>query len=85
VHLVIYLLLCLVVGFVGRMRPMGFVGYFLLSIIITPIGGLITILVIRHFERRKARAVVILTCPNCARELAPAVAAKYCAHCGTPV
>jgi hypothetical protein len=85
VHLAIYLLLSLVVGFVGRNRPIGFLGYFLLSIIVTPVVTLLTILVIKYLNRRQQRALMALRCPACAQTLPPAQAAKYCAQCGARV
>jgi hypothetical protein len=85
VHVVIYLLLSLVVGLVGRNRPIGFLGYFLLSIIVTPVVTLLTILVIKYLGRRQQRALMAGKCPACAQPLLPPQAAKYCAQCGARV
>jgi len=34
---VLYLLLCLLVGFVGRNRKIGFAGFFVLSVLLSPL------------------------------------------------
>jgi len=44
VIIVLYLLLCLLMGLLGRNRKLGFWGYFFGSIILTPIIGLILLL-----------------------------------------
>jgi len=36
-----YLLLCILVGVLGRSRRLGFVGFFLVSAVLTPLGGLV--------------------------------------------
>ena len=36
-QLVIYILLCLAVGFAGRNRSVGFVGFFFIAFLLTPI------------------------------------------------
>ena len=41
----LYLFLCVLVGLCGRRRRMGFVGFLILSILITPILGLLLIYV----------------------------------------
>jgi hypothetical protein len=33
----VYLLLCLLVGFIGRNRQIGFAGFFVLSIVLSPL------------------------------------------------
>ncbi len=39
--ILIYIALCGLIGFIGKDRTLGFWGYFLGSIIFTPIGGIL--------------------------------------------
>ena len=41
---IIYILICLVMGLLGRNRKFGFWGYFFGSIVLTPLIGLILVL-----------------------------------------
>lgn len=43
-HLIIYIVLCLLVGFFGQKKRFGFWGYFIASLIFTPIGGILMII-----------------------------------------
>lgn len=45
--LIAYLILCLIVGLLGRNKQIGFWGFFLLSIVITPIVPLLFMLIDR--------------------------------------
>jgi hypothetical protein len=40
-----YLVFCILVGFCGSQRRMGFTGTFLLSLVITPVLGLLVLLI----------------------------------------
>jgi len=44
VFLIIYILLCYIVGSLGKNRKFRFIGYFMLSIFFTPIFGLLFVL-----------------------------------------
>ncbi len=44
VMIVVYLLLCLLMGLLGRHRKFGFWGYFFGSIVLTPVIGLLLVL-----------------------------------------
>jgi hypothetical protein len=43
IFLVIYLLFCFLIGVLGMHRPLGFLGYLISSLILTPIVGLLLI------------------------------------------
>jgi hypothetical protein len=43
--IVVYLLLCFIVAIAGMNRKLGFWGYFFVSILLTPIVGLLMVLV----------------------------------------
>ncbi|HBN47989.1 Na+-transporting methylmalonyl-CoA/oxaloacetate decarboxylase gamma subunit [Thalassospira sp. MBR-102] len=45
--IVIYLLACIVCGMLGRRTSFGFLGHFLLAIVITPIGDFLVQIVAR--------------------------------------
>lgn len=48
-YIVLYLTLCAIIGLFARHQPMGFLGYFLISIVLTPVGGaFILIILIIH-------------------------------------
>ena len=85
-HVVIYLLLCLVVGFVGRRRKIGFLGYFLLSILVTPLIPLLFIVITERMGRAKQLpAQPVLICPACSYRLHQDMAVRHCLHCGAPL
>jgi hypothetical protein len=82
--IVIYLLLCIVVGFVGRQRNLGFLGYFLFSIALTPAVMLLILLITqrRFLEHEAVLASEVAACPHCIRARREATMLRYCAHCG---
>jgi hypothetical protein len=85
-HVVIYLILCLIVGFVGRRRKIGFLGYFLLSLILTPLITLLFLVITERMGRaRQVPPQAVIICPACTQRITPAVAARHCAHCGAPL
>ena len=42
-HLILYLILCAIVGLIGRNRALGAWGFFLLSFLLTPFVGILII------------------------------------------
>lgn len=54
--LIAYLILCLIVGLLGRDKVIGFWGFFLLSIIITPIVPFVFMLITRPRRRSPRHA-----------------------------
>ncbi len=55
VYILIYILLCLLVGFLGRDRTLYFLGYFIFSLLLTPIGGLL-LLVPSEVREKKSKS-----------------------------
>jgi hypothetical protein len=43
IFLVIYLLFCFLIGVLGMRKPLGFLGYLISSLILTPVVGLLLI------------------------------------------
>jgi len=84
---VIYLLLCFVVAIVGRHRPLGFLGYLLFSIALTPVTMLLVQLLTqeRFLRHEAAVAMRASVCPKCHRASREAFRIRYCAHCGQPL
>lgn len=80
----IYLVLCFVVGLTGRHRPLGFLGYFLFSIVFTPVVMLLIQLITqrRFLAHEAAVRTEMNSCPYCARARREATTIRYCAHCG---
>jgi hypothetical protein len=54
-HLFVYLIICLVVGMLGRHRSVGFVGFFLISVFLTPVVAIIVLLL--AVEKKPVRNV----------------------------
>jgi len=82
--IIVYLVLCFVVGLAGRRRHVGFIGYFLLSLVLTPILPL-AFLVMTHkkFLAKQVAAGHIVICPACAAAQQEAESVRHCAICGT--
>ncbi len=51
--LLLYVLTCLAVGYLGRDKNIGFLGFFLLSFFITPIASLLILLIGADHPRLK--------------------------------
>lgn len=85
--LVVYLLLCFVVATFGRHRPLGFLGYLLFSIALTPVTMLLVLLLTqqRFLRHEAAVAMHASVCPKCHRASREATRIKFCAHCGQPL
>jgi Sec-independent protein secretion pathway component TatC len=49
--IVLYLLTCVVCGLLGRQTAFGFIGHFVLAIVITPIGDFIVQMVARPAKK----------------------------------
>lgn len=84
---IVYLLLCVLVGVTGRRRRPGFLGYFLLSIPLTPVVTLMFLLATqrRFLERESLITSHMATCQHCRHQQRQAAAVAYCTHCGRPL
>ncbi len=51
--MLVYLLLCLLLGVIGRDRPFGLWGSFFLSILLTPLGGALVLLLVGPSRRTR--------------------------------
>ena len=85
-----YLAVCLLVGFLGRKRGLGFLAYFLLSIVITPLITLLILLLTRPSSESVHAAAAgagggRVTCGRCNHALKHLRAIEYCTHCGQPL
>ena len=69
---IVYLILCLVVGLAGRSRRLGFFGFFLLSVLLTPVVALGWLLLTQ--KRFLARVDHVVICADCAAAEARAAA-----------
>ncbi|MBP7340631.1 hypothetical protein [Niveispirillum sp.] len=80
---VAYIALCLVVGLIGRKRQIGFGGYFLLSIVLTPIITLLFILLSRlDFSSGARSRTYSAVCKHCENEAQALTKIQYCPSCG---
>ncbi|HXE17897.1 MAG TPA: hypothetical protein VN632_11755 [Stellaceae bacterium] len=85
---IVYLILCFVIGVAGRRRKLGFFGFFLLSLLITPVLTLAWLLVThRRFLAREVASGHLVICADCAGIEARAATAVHqrCIRCGAPV
>jgi uncharacterized membrane protein YGL010W len=80
----IYLLLCVVIGVVGRHRRPGFFGYFIFSLVLTPILMLLVLLFTqrRYLEREATIRSRTSVCRHCNAQRHEMNELRYCAHCG---
>jgi hypothetical protein len=69
-----YLILCFVVGIAGRQRRLGFFGFFLLSVLLTPVIPLVWLLLTQR--RFLADFDHIVICADCAAVEARAAMAR---------
>jgi hypothetical protein len=83
----VYVLLCVVVGLAGRERRPGFLGYVLLSIVLTPVLTLVFLLLTqkRFLARQGVSASHMVSCAHCRHAQQDAIAVAYCTHCGRPL
>lgn len=87
--LIIWIALCIAVGVFANNRGRTGGGWFLLSLIISPLLGFIFVAVTKDLRRErqiKASAIGPAThvkCPSCAEWVLPE--AKVCKHCGEPL
>ena len=85
---IVYLVLCFMIGIAGRRRRLGFFGFFLLSAVLTPVVTLGWLLVThRRFLAREVEKGHLVICAECAGIEARSVAALHqrCIRCGAPV
>lgn len=85
---IVYLVLCFIIGIAGRRRRLGFFGFFLLSVLLTPVITLGWLLIThRRFLAREVAAGHLVICADCAGVEARAAAAAHqrCIRCGAPV
>ncbi len=86
--IVLYLIFCLLIGIVGYRRYLGFFGFFLLSIFLTPVVTLGWLLIThRRFLANEVSAAHIVICPECQAQEAREKSAhtQHCTRCGAAV
>ena len=86
--LIVYLILSFIIGVAGRRRRIGFFGYFLLSVLLTPVVALGWLLIShRRFLARETAAGHLVICADCANAEAreTAIDRTRCARCGAAV
>jgi hypothetical protein len=85
---IVYLVMCFMIGIAGRRRRLGFFGFFLLSVIFTPVIMLGWLLLThKRFLAREVAVGHFVMCADCAAVEAreASATARRCARCGTPV
>ena len=58
-QLLFYLLLCVIIGVAGKKLPIGFAGFFLISLFLTPPVGLLILILLQVFHKEQ----VVITQP----------------------
>jgi hypothetical protein len=86
VFILIYLGLGLLIAFLGRRRGLSFLPVFLLSIVLTPLIGLLFLLVAQGAQHQQPLAVAVaptaVVCSDCAEHQMKVAARQRCSHCG---
>ena len=80
-YIIIWLIFSIVVGFFASSKGRSGLGYFLLSIIISPLLGFIIVLILSPNEVKLVENGTNKECPNCNELINPY--AKICKHCGS--
>ena len=86
--LIVYIVLCFIIGIAGRRRRIGFFGYFLFSALLTPVVALAWLLIThRRFLAKETAAGHLVVCAECAAIEAreKVVDKRRCARCGAAV
>lgn len=55
-YFLMYLLLCMVIGLAGRKQPLGFNGLFLLSFFLSPVVGIILLILLSTFTAEHSQS-----------------------------
>lgn len=84
---IVYLILCFVIGIAGRRRRIGFFGFFLLSVLLTPVITLGWLLIThQRFLAKEVAAGHVVMCAECAAaEAKQATKRRRCVRCGALV
>ena len=83
-----YLILCLLVAYLGRNRGLGFLAIFLLSILLTPLITTVILLLTQGAERTAVAAghgQHAVICGRCSHQQRALKSVEYCTHCGAPL
>jgi hypothetical protein len=83
--IVLYVCTCLFVGWLATKRGHSMVLYTLLSIFITPVLGLVILLLLVPSRPAFARKASHISCSRCTHELKHLKSLEYCSHCGDPL
>ena len=80
----VWFLLCLLCGSIASNKGRSAFGYFLLSFLLSPIVGLIAVLIAKEdkkaIEEKSIKTGNLIKCPDCAELIKSE--AKVCKHCG---
>jgi uncharacterized paraquat-inducible protein A len=84
--IIVYLVLCFLIGIAGRHRRIGFFGFFILSLILTPVLTLLWLLAThsKFLDTELARGHVAI-CSECAAYQREVENVRRCVRCGAPL
>jgi hypothetical protein len=83
--MLLYVMTCLLVGWLATHRGHSLLLYTILSLVITPVITLLILLFLVPRRTELTARTAEVTCPRCSHALKHIKSIEFCSHCGEPV